>query len=73
MGAEMEARLSKALLPRVTPEHLQRIAAACCTDRSCVVKTVSHRRCPPPPLTSPPPPQLGAELLHNQVHPPTLL
>lgn len=41
----MEARLSKTLLPRVTAGDLQRIASSCGTDRSCVVKTVAHKRC----------------------------
>lgn len=42
VGAEAEARLSKTLLSRVTPEHLQQIAQSCCPHNSCVVKTVGH-------------------------------
>lgn len=44
VGQEYEARLSKALLPRVTMEHLADLVNLCRTDRSCVIKTVAHRR-----------------------------
>lgn len=47
VGAEAEARLSKTLLPRVTNDHLQQVAASCSPHTSCVVKTVSHKRCVP--------------------------
>lgn len=44
VGQEYEARLSKALLPRVTMAHLQRLVDLCSTAQSCVIKTLSHRR-----------------------------
>lgn len=43
VGQEYEARLSKALLPRVTMAHLADLVNLCRTDRSCVIKTVAHR------------------------------
>ncbi len=46
VGRDLEARLCKTLLPRVKLEDLM-LAARCRTSCSCVVKTVSHRKCAP--------------------------
>ena len=44
VGAEYEARLSKALLPRVQAAQLRRVADACRIDQSCVIKAIAHKK-----------------------------
>lgn len=47
VGQEHEARLSKALLPRIGAAHLRKIADACRIDQSCVIKAIAHKKCAP--------------------------
>jgi predicted Zn-dependent peptidase len=44
LGQELEARLYKTLLPRVTKEAIEAVAARFKTHDSCVVKVVEHQR-----------------------------
>jgi len=45
VGQDMEARLTKTMLPKITPAELKEFADSMSPHSSCVVKTVEHRKC----------------------------
>ena len=45
IGREREARLFKSIIDTITAEDVRQVAEQLQSSASCVVKTVSHRKC----------------------------
>ena len=48
IGREREARLFKSIIDTITAEDVRQVAEQLQSSASCVVKTVSHRKCASP-------------------------